>query len=198
MDTELFIELCCAGASIIAAVVAGVFGMRAKTKEAELQKELDKAIALNSQLTYIRNSRFDYEFKIYKELSQKTFRLTSAINTYLMSGFRQIHSDDLKVKEHANDLYKDVQSAYYEFRDTLFMSGAFISEEQFIEFENFMDLCFSQLITYDNDRYLEDYHKHCSVQEKAQKKNDDIIKAQRNIIESLRIHLAEYMPTSQN
>lgn len=100
------------------------------------------SLTINSQLTYIRNSRFDYEFKINKELSQKTFRLTSAINTYLMSGFRQIHSDDLKVKEYANDLYKDVQSAYYEFRDTLFMSGAFISEEQFIEFENFMDLSF--------------------------------------------------------
>ena len=48
MDSELFIEVCCAGASIIAAVVAGIFGMRAKIKESELQKELDKAIALNS------------------------------------------------------------------------------------------------------------------------------------------------------
>ena len=130
------------------ALTSSIFAYQTQKKDKKMQVELAKYEVLNEQLTYIRNSYFDYEFDIYKELSKKTCLLTSALNTYFFQGFRQIHESDLKQKENAEELLKKVIESYYEYRDVLFMSGPFIPEDEFNEFEKFMNLCFLQYQIY--------------------------------------------------
>lgn len=191
-NPDIIVECIGVVASWGGALVAGVFGYRAKKKEEKIQIELTKVEALNEQLTYIRNSCFDYEFDVYKELSRKTFLLTSALNTYFFHGFREIHDTDPKKKKNAEDLLKNVIQSYYEYRDALFMSGPFMPEEQFDEFEKFMKLCFSQYQLFYNAKYYDDRNRLMGEEEKANENDAKITKSQTELIKSLRLHIFNY------
>lgn len=178
----------------IGAIFSGIFSWRVKCKESKVQKELQKVAAYNEQLTYMKNKQFDYVFDIYKDLSKKTFLLTSALNTYYFQGFKQIHSTNAETRKKAEELLHNVIEMYYEYRNALFMSGAFMKEEQFVEFEKFMQLCFSQYQLFYNAKYYEDNDKLFDVEEKANSYDAQITKAQTNLIKTLRLYLAKYMP----
>lgn len=182
-------------ASIIAiacAVITGLSGIKAKSREAKLQVELDKATALNNQITYIKNSRFEYEFNIYKELSQKTFLLTSALNTYFLYGFRKAYSGNDVEKQRAKDMRDNAWNTYCVFRDSLYMAGPFISEAMFNKFEEFRKLCQIQWQLFDNARYYETNDRQHSAQEKANENDKKITAMQDELIKSLRRHLSKY------
>lgn len=154
-------------------------------------------MALNEQMTYIKNSCFDYEFDIYKELSKKTFLLISSLNTYFFHGFREMHSGKPMIREKADELLNDVIEAYYSFRDTLYMSGSFMPGEQFDEFEQFMKLCFVQYQLFYNAKHYENNDRLLKEQEAANRNDARITEAQRKLIKSLRLYLSGYMPAFQ-
>lgn len=178
--------------AIICAIITGLSGIKAKSREAKLQGELDKATALNNQITYVQNSRFEYEFNIYKELSQKTFLLTSALNTYFFYGFRKAYSDNDTEKQRAADMREEAWNTYCVFRDSLYMAGPFIPEAMFNEFEEFRKLCQIQWQLFDNARYYETYDRQHSSQEKANENDKKITAMQDKLIKSLRLHLSKY------
>lgn len=196
-NPAVIVAIIAAVASVAAAVITGVISCRVKSKEAELEKELNNVIALNNRLTHIMSSRFDYEFEIYKDMSKVFFLLTSSLNTYYSQGFRKAHSNEQLKYQKAEELLQDVIKAYYKYRDTLYMVGAFIPEEQFDEFEQFMKLCFSQYQLFYNAQYYEEYDKMNRVEEKANENDIKITKTQTMLIKRLRSYLLEYMPISQ-
>lgn len=143
--------------SVAFSVSASIISMRrTKRLEKEYQKELaeynqalqlqiDRANNLNSQLLYIQNTRFNYEFEVIKELSEKSLTLTLAFSNYFFYGFRGIHSSLDEERLKSEQSYMAVNYTYYSFRDVIFRYAAFISEDLFKQFDALRILCFKQL-----------------------------------------------------
>lgn len=112
-----------------------------------IQLSFDKALenkkTLNERKNYISKHRFDVEFQIYRELSQKFF-LSRKLVLGLSCGQAGNLYDEEKFKELYDETFQTIESA----QDILYGSAPFILENFFREYEEILQLLFNQLVAY--------------------------------------------------
>lgn len=175
--------------SIISAIISCVFSSKAKAKDAKLKAELERTSAIYEQLIHAQNHRFDYEFDIYKELSKKTFMLSSALDNYLYKEMHHAHSDDEDKRNTSKHMLEDVHTVYTEFEENLITVAPFISENIYAEFESFRKKCEELYLHFYRAQYHDDYNRQSSDEYTAEERNNKIKKDRDNLIKELRIHL---------
>ena len=112
-----------------------------KKYDLKLSKELEKYKSGLENKIYISKTRFDAEFKIYRELSLKFAELVKCANVMIPSGYNKVIADKSKRKEYEEECYKNTLNAYTEAQNVLFSNCQFIDEKISDGYQNILFLC---------------------------------------------------------
>lgn len=142
-----FIDIFKQAAGILLAVspllVPQVRDFVAKSVQLSFDKALEDKKTLNERKNYISKHRFDVEFQIYRELSQKFF-----LSRKLLLGLSCGQVDNLYDEEKFKELYDETVQTIESAQDILYGSAPFILENFFQEYEEILQLLFNQLVAY--------------------------------------------------
>lgn len=142
-----FIDIVKQTVSILLAVspllVPQVRDFVAKSVQLSFDKALEDKKTLNERKNYISKHRFDVEFQIYRELSQKFF-----LSRKLLLGLSCGQVDNLYDEEKFKELYDETVQTIESAQDILYGSAPFILENFFQEYEEILQLLFNQLVAY--------------------------------------------------
>ena len=105
--------------------------------ELKLNKELEKHIASLDKKNYISKARFDKEFSIHQDISEKVLdTVTNVVMLFDALDKVPIHADDEREKVYFSK-YKDVEQAYNLASKTMNANAPFITKELY---ELYMEL----------------------------------------------------------
>lgn len=147
------------GGVIILAVkfASGIIAKQLVEKyKVELNKELEKYKSNLNNKTYISKTRFNAEFKIYRELSKTFFEMIKAVNLMIPSGLSYKLEDEKKEEERQKKIYFRAQESTVLAQDVLNSNIAFISEDLYEKHEDILKLCEQQLRAFER-RYNKGY-----------------------------------------
>lgn len=105
--------------------------------EVKLQEELEKQKTLNERKNYISQARFDKEFELYQDLSEKQITLVYDVGESVMF-IRGMYADETNDAQNFMKRFtKDINEA----QQSLKKYGAFISKEIFEQYGKLDEMC---------------------------------------------------------
>lgn len=113
--------------------------------ENKMQKELEKYKSEIKKREYVSKTRFDAEFRIYRELSHAFFEMVKDISIMIPPGVSYSPADVEDRKKYEDECYSDARNSVVKAQDVLYSNAPFIPKEFFIGFEQIMKLCKQQL-----------------------------------------------------
>ena len=117
----------------------------AKKYEINLQKEMEKYKIELSKKDYVSKTRFDAEFKIYRDLSKTFCTAVKDISVLIPSGFTWKPAEEDAQKKYEDDCYQTAHSSVVAAQNSLYSCVAFIPEDFFKGYEDILKLCKQQL-----------------------------------------------------
>lgn len=111
-----------------------------------LQKRIDFRYA---KKTYVSKVRFDAEFDIYKKLSKSFFEMVKNITILIPMGIGKRFADKDTQDTYQNTLYEQSMKSTETAQDILYESAPFISKTMFEEYKELLELCHTQIITFE-------------------------------------------------
>ena len=144
-----------------------------------LQKRIDFRYA---KKTYVSKVRFDAEFDIYKKLSKSFFEMVKNITILIPVGIGKSFADKNTQDTYQNTLYEQSMKSTESAQDILYESAPFISKSMFEEYKELLELCHTQIITFEiwkaegaSERFKdEDYLRSENIMKKMHTLNDKI------------------------
>lgn len=183
---EDIVQIAITGGSLVIAVGSGLWSFftakRLKKQEYELQKNLDRVNSLNERLTHVNNNRFDYEFEVYKNLSESSFHLIHGIGEYIAAIFWYNNI------EKEPDLYQPMLDGVYSYRDVVLKYAAFIPEPLYNVFNDFLlqGIALSNILVDNRGLELRGYSRDVNTRYFAlQEKHKELISELRNYLEKI-------------
>lgn len=116
---------------IISILMAGVwsviFYFWQKSIDNKYQKQLENLKAKNDKLNYITKTQFDAEFKMYQELSEKSFLMLLYNELLFPRRIDYIPEDPDERQNLYKERYKTAKEALVEYQNLLYKFAPFIS-----------------------------------------------------------------------
>ena len=135
-------------AAIIGAIVklcADTIAERLSRKyEIKLNKELESYKAQLDKKTYISRARFDAEFQIYKDLSEKVLSMAECTYWLFPRGLDQVPMDEEERKKIYLERYKTAGEAIGQAQSSIRANAPFIPKAFYEQFEEIAMLCLQQ------------------------------------------------------
>lgn len=110
-----------------------------------LNKELERYKSNLDNKIYISKTKFDTEFKIYRELSKAFFEMVKDISVLIPSGLTSVPADPEKKKKYDVEIYNEAMKSTVNAQDILNGNIPFISEEIYNAYTEILKLCKQQL-----------------------------------------------------
>jgi len=156
----------------------------------KMKKEIEEYKSKLENKTYISKTKFDTEFKIYRELSKAFFEMVRDVSIMIPIGVASYPADREAKKEYENKLYKAAVKSCVAAQDVLSANVPFISESLCDKYEEINKLCKIQLNAFErrwNVCYLasqeekesfssEDYKRTEEINEKYRQLNNEVRK----------------------
>lgn len=135
-------------ALVPAAIAAGVSILTAILQINKAKADIDKQYDLKTRL-HISQLRYDTEFAIYKELSEKLVTLISDCISNLFPCVQTVEPTDIQSRlNYRKSVYCKVEKAFKEAHYAINKYAIFIPEEWYKEFVLLKNLCRIQIQTY--------------------------------------------------
>ena len=168
-------------------------------KRAEFEKQIEKLKAKNDKLNYISKTQFDAEFKMYQELSEKSFLMLLYNELLFPRGIDYIPEDPDECQNLYKERYKTAKEALVEYQNLLYKFAPFISLDLYNMFEDLRKMGNEQIKWYpdfelgrmsaDVVKELFDEKLNCSNRTKEMNDlHERIIVELRTYLNSLQIH----------
>lgn len=162
--------------------------------EIKINKELESYKAALDKKTYISRTRFDVEFQIYRELSEKVLTMVDSTYWLFPSGIDTLPQNEDKQKDLYLQRYQCAGEAINAAQKAIRANAAFISADLYSKFEDLSRLCARQYNFYTWCGALkETAHEFCEVEANAKtqcwKRTEEISKKQEQLITELREYL---------
>ena len=119
-----------------------------KKYEIKMNKELEFFKVGLDQKTYISRARFDAEFQIYRELSEKTFTMISATHWLFPTGLDTVPEDHDDRLECYLKRYETAGISINNAQKSIYANAAFILAHIFKQFDELLKLCVIQYNMY--------------------------------------------------
>jgi hypothetical protein len=168
-----------------------------KKYELKMNKEIESYRNKLDQKNYISKARFDKEFEIYQDLSEKILDMTFA-NYVLFPVFDKVPPNEEERQEFFNERYKNAVQTYNDANRTIKATAPFIPEDIYKLFSELRDDCCKQIDDYtifvlepdykENRTDLREEYKACWTRTKAiSEKRDNIISNLRKYLSTLEV-----------
>lgn len=115
-----------------------------KKYEIKMNKELEAFKAGIDKKTYISRARFDTEFQIYRELSERVLSMIECTYWLFPSGFDKLPSDKEEEKKIYIERYKKAGEAISLAQKSIRANAPFIPSDFYTKFEELSQLCSQQ------------------------------------------------------
>lgn len=139
-------------AAIIGAIVklcADTIAERLSRKyEIKLNKELESYKAQLDKKTYISRARFDAEFQIYKDLSEKVLSMAECTYWLFPRGLDQVPMDEEERKKIYLERYKNASEAIGQAQSSIRANAPFIPKDFYTLFDEIATMCLKQYNMY--------------------------------------------------
>ena len=112
------------------------FEKQIETQKADFSKQLEILKAKNDKLNYISKTQFDAEFKMYQELSEKSFLMLLYNELLFPRGIDYIPEDPDERQNLYKERYKTAKEALVEYQNLLYKFAPFISLDLYNMFED--------------------------------------------------------------
>lgn len=186
-----------AGAIIAVAVkwASNLIAERLSQKyEIKMSKELESYKAALDKKTYISRTRFDVEFQIYRNLSEKVLTMVEATYWLFPNTIDIVPQDEDQQKDLYLQRYQRAGEVINEAQKEIRANAAFISEDFYSKFEELSRLCAQQYNFYTwcgaLKRRTEEYcREKADEAKKCWKRTEEISQKQKNLITELREYL---------
>lgn len=119
-----------------------------KKYELKLNKELESLKSNLARKNFISKTRFDTEFKIYRELSKSFFNMTKNISIMIPVGCVNILADREARKKYEDEIYSTSCNCFVCAQDTLYQNVPFIPKEFCDDYNEILRLCRRQIDAY--------------------------------------------------
>ncbi len=116
--------------------------------KSELSLELEKVKATNEKLTYISKVQYDIEISVIKELTRASFNLVVLGCSVAPMEKSLLQDKNIVIAKHEK-FYNDYKNSYNCFLDILGESIAFVDDDIYEEYNNFINLCKKRFDFYD-------------------------------------------------
>ena len=141
--------------SIAPAVITGFLSWllakgNSKKELAKLKEEI-KTKSINEQKTYISRIKFDKEFAIYQDLSEKFITMVMDVGNLFPEGLYYEPLDEKQKIEYRKEIYNMAEKSFQEANRTINKYAIFMPEEWYDKFIEIKKLCFLQI------RYFAEY-----------------------------------------
>lgn len=149
-----------------------------------LQKRIDFRY---SKKTYVNKVRFDAEFDIYKKLSKSFFEMVKNITILIPMSIGKSFADKDVQDRYQNTLYERSMKSTEIAQDILHESAPFISKSMFEEYKEILELCHTQIITFEiwkSERVSERF------KDEDYLRSEDIMKRMLALNDKIRIYLS--------
>lgn len=113
--------------------------------KSEIEKKLDNYKATLSAKQYVTQKKFDCEFQIYQELTEKFFDLVDAVGAMIPYGLVYKSADEEIQKEVENKAFETCQKKCIEARSSIRKNAPFIPDSFYKKYIEILDLCDLQL-----------------------------------------------------
>jgi hypothetical protein len=176
---------------------ANLIAKRLQAKyELKLNKELEEHISNLDKKSYISKARFDKEFIIYQDLSEKVLDMVET-NTALFPLLDRPPEKEDEKKEFYAKRHKDAASAYNIASKSIYANAPFIPEDIFDLYDDIRKKCLVQLNTYHifgplsstaRQSATNEFYNCFEKAEEIRKKSDKIISKVREYLASLDVN----------
>lgn len=182
---------------------ANIIADRLSSKyEIKLNKELESYKAHLDKKIYVSRARFDAEFQIYKDISEKILSMVECTYWLFPKGLDRIPLDEEERKKIYLDRYKDAVDAASLAQKAIRANAPFIPERFYTEFEELSVLCVTQCNMYtwfgalgqinrntahETDRRIENEEKCCTRTEEILQKRESVMKSLREYLQKLEV-----------
>lgn len=195
-----------AGAIIVAVVkfASNIIAERLSQKyEIKVSKELESYKAVLDKKTYISRTKFDVEFQIYRELSEKVLTMIDSVYLLFPSGIDHIPPD----ADRQNDLYwqryHNAGEAINAAQKAITANAAFISADFYNKFEELRRLCVQQYNFYTwcgaLKKKTDDFSKtKADAETQCWQRTEEISEKQQQLITELREYLEKLDVMEEN
>lgn len=186
-----------AGAIIVAVVkfASNIIAERLSQKyEIKISKELESYKAVLDKKTYISRTKFDVEFQIYRELSEKGLTMIESVYWLFPSGIDYLPQDVDKRKDLYLQRYHNAGEAINAAQKEITANAPFISANFYNKFEELRRLCVQQYNSYTWCGALkEKTYDFCKTKADAEtqcwQRTEEISEKQQQLITELREYL---------
>lgn len=121
--------------------------------EIRLQKELESFKSTLSKKEYVSRTRFDTEFKIYRELSQVFSEAIEGVHGIIPFGEAYYPIDEDEKSDYEQQLFVGFAKASYHAKTTLFSNAPFIPKNIYDKFDEIMCLIQQQSEVYNEAHF---------------------------------------------
>lgn len=143
----------------------------AKKFEAKLAQEMEKYKIELSKKEYVSKTRFDTEFKIYRDLSVVFFDLVKVVNALIPYGLTTVPADKEVREKIENEQLERAKDLSIEAQDTLNQNAPFIPEKFYNAYDSILRKCYLQI-----DVKLEKYNVLNMCKDKGKPELDDYMR----------------------
>lgn len=124
--------------------------------ELKMNMELEKYKSSLDNKIYMSKTKFDTEFKIYRELTKSFFETVKVISAMIPYGLSTVPANEDAKKEYEEKIYTDAKNAAIVAQDVLNSNAPFISKDFFDKYSDILELCRRQFSAFER-RWLYTY-----------------------------------------